>query len=117
MSRLIARRLLFAIPMLFVVSFLSVLLVSLSPTDPARVVMGPYASEEEVAAKRLELHLDDSIFGQYWRWLKGALHGDLGSSIVGGGEVTSQLNARLGATLGGCPSEARAPSGARRPAA
>jgi peptide/nickel transport system permease protein len=99
MLRLIARRLIFAIPLLFIVSFLSFFLVSLSPTDPARVIMGPYASDAEVEAKRLELHLDDSIFGQYWRWLKGALHGDLGSSIVGGGEVTRQLNARLEATL------------------
>jgi len=99
MLRLIGRRLAFAIPMLFIVSFLSFFLVSLSPTDPARVILGPYASEEAVEAKQLELHLDDSIFGQYWRWLQGALHGDLGRSIVGGGDVTTQLNARLGATL------------------
>lgn len=96
---LVGKRLLFAVPMLLLVSLFSFFLVSISPTDPARIILGPLATQEQVVAKRAELRLDDGMLTQYWTWLGGALHGDLGSSIIGGGSVTTQLNSRLGATV------------------
>lgn len=99
MARLIARRLALALPMLFAVSFLSFLLVSLVPGDPARSVLGSQATDEQVAALRIQLGLDRPLVDQYGSWLADALHGDLGVSLQTGIEVSPLLNARLAPTL------------------
>ena len=99
MARLLVKRIAFAIPMLFVVSFFSFVLVSLSPTDPAEAVLGPFATPEQIAEKREELNLNKPLVVQYQRWLTRAVRGDLGTGIGGGGPVTAQLNARLPATV------------------
>ena len=87
MRKLILKRLAFAVPMFLVVTFLSFLLVSLSPTDPARLVAGPFASEEDVAKVRVELGFDKPMVVRYVKWVGGVLHGDLGKSITAGGVI------------------------------
>lgn len=101
MRRLILKRLMWALPMLFVVTFLSFVLVSLSPTDPASVVAGPMASAEEVEQVRVQLGLDKPMISRYVDWVGNVLHGDLGTSIAspGGERVTKILNSRIPATL------------------
>lgn len=99
MLRLVARRLAWAIPMLFLVSFLSFLLVSLVPGDPARSVLGPQASQEQVDALHHQLGLDRPLVEQYLAWLGRAVRGDLGTSLHTGVDVGRLLGARLAPTL------------------
>ncbi|MCX5384402.1 ABC transporter permease [Streptomyces sp. NBC_00083] len=94
-----ARRLLSSAPLLFLVSALTFVLVSLVPGDPARTIVGQHATAEQYAAVRSQLGLDDSLPAQYWHWMAHALHGDLGSSLFSGEAVTAVLNARLPVSL------------------
>jgi peptide/nickel transport system permease protein len=98
---LIAKRIAFAVPMLFIVSFFSFALVTLSPTDPARIVAGPFADEVRVAQVRTELGLDRPLLVQYGSWVSKAIRGDLGESITvaQGVPVSSMLNDRIPSTL------------------
>jgi peptide/nickel transport system permease protein len=98
MFRLIAHRVAVAVPMLLIVSFFSFALASISPTDPARAVLGPLATNEQVAEKRVEMQVDDPLLTQYGRWLGNAVHGDFGVAYIGGASVSNQLNSRIGAT-------------------
>ena len=69
----IGRRLLFLMPQVFLISFITFALVRLLPGDPARFQLGPLAPEEAVEALRRKLHLDLSIPQQYVIWLQHVL--------------------------------------------
>src|SRR6202050_4455835 len=81
-AKLIARRLLAAIPILLVVSALVFCVLRLLPVDPAAMSVPPHATIEEIDAKRHERGLDRPLPEQYVIWLKRALHGDFGRSIA-----------------------------------
>ncbi|MFC5029184.1 ABC transporter permease [Streptomyces sp. DSM 41987] len=93
--RLVIRRLLSSTPLLFMVSALTFVLVSLVPGDPARTIVGQHATEEQYRTVRGQLGLDETLPVQYWHWLVRVFHGDLGSSLFSGEPVTSVLNNRL----------------------
>ncbi|MDI2127581.1 ABC transporter permease [Yinghuangia seranimata] len=97
--RLVVRRLLSSIPLLFVVSAFTFVLVSLVPGDPARTIVGQHATEAQYDDVRARLGLDDSLPAQYWHWLRGVLHGDLGASLFTGEPVAQMLNTRLPVSL------------------
>ena len=50
------------------------------PGNPARAILGPFASESAVQALNHSLGVDRPLFIQYWSWISGLLHGDLGTS-------------------------------------
>jgi len=81
------------------VSFLVFLMVRLLPGDPARVIAGLLASEEDVAMIRTQLGLNYSFHVQYGIFLLHALRGDLGLSARTSEPVTREVLARLPATL------------------
>jgi peptide/nickel transport system permease protein len=93
--RLIIRRVLIGVPLLLVVSFSVFVLIDLAPGDPAASLAGENATPEQIAAVRQSLHLDDSIVVRYFRWLGGAVHGDLGSSLQTGQSVSSLIREKL----------------------
>ncbi|MFJ8666278.1 ABC transporter permease [Streptomyces sp. NPDC093600] len=97
--RLVGRRLLSSTPLLFLVSALTFVLVSLVPGDPARTIVGQHATVEQYTAVRAQLGLDEPLPVQYWDWLVRVLHGDLGSSLFSGEPVTAVLNSRLPVSL------------------
>ena len=76
----LARRLLFTIPVILLVTIMAFSLMHLIPGDPATVILGQEATPEAIAAMRHELGLDKPIVVQYLTWLWGVLHGDLGRS-------------------------------------
>src|SRR5699024_5152729 len=67
---------------LFVVSFGVFLLTALLPGDPAVAVLGEGHSPAEYAQLRDRMGLDQPLLQRYGQWLWGALHGDLGESLV-----------------------------------
>jgi peptide/nickel transport system permease protein len=99
MTRMVARRLLALVPLAFIVSLVVWGLVLIVPGDPALAIAGESATPEQVAAIRVELGLDDPIPVRYGRWLGGALHGDLGTSLYTSYRVTDALVDRLPVTL------------------
>ncbi|MCF2527303.1 ABC transporter permease [Yinghuangia soli] len=97
--RLVVRRLLSSLPLLFIVSAFTFVLVSLVPGDPARTIVGQHATEEQYENVRAQLGLDESLPVQYWNWLEGVVRGDLGASLFSGEPVTAMLNNRLPVSL------------------
>ncbi|MGE0880348.1 MAG: ABC transporter permease [Acidimicrobiia bacterium] len=82
MLKLVGRRLLISIPMIFIVTFLVFALVDFAPGDPARTLAGDSPTPERVAAIREELRLNDPLPVRYARWVGNAVQGDLGKSYV-----------------------------------
>jgi peptide/nickel transport system permease protein len=98
MLRLVVRRVLIGVPLLLFVSFSVFVLIDLAPGDPAASLAGENATAEQIAAVRQNLHLDDSIVARYVRWLGGAVHGDLGTSLQSGQSVSSLIADKLSVT-------------------
>src|SRR5215207_10615274 len=77
----VGRRLLFAIPLLLLVTLVTFVLMAMIPGDAATSIAGPTGTEAQVARLRTELGLNRPLSQQYWSWLSDALHGDLGQSV------------------------------------
>src|SRR6516164_5307286 len=73
--------------------------VRLLPGDPARLVAGPDATSEDVAAVRAEMGLEGSLLQQYVRYLGQTLRGDLGRSAWTRQPVISEIGNRFMPTL------------------
>jgi peptide/nickel transport system permease protein len=97
--RFLLRRLLLAIPLLFVVSALSFALVSFIPGDAATEILGLSAPPSSYEKLRHSLGLNLPVYDQYWHWLKHAIRGDLGASLFTDQKVTRMVDARLPVTL------------------
>ncbi|WP_307849601.1 ABC transporter permease [Qaidamihabitans albus] len=96
--RLIARRLVAAVPIVLGVSILTFIVLSLIPGDAAQLLLGPEATPEQIAAMHRQMGLDQPPVQRYLGWLGGALTGDLGNSLVSGQPVTGELGSRLAVT-------------------
>src|SRR5262249_34741736 len=79
--RLIARRVLVALPILAIVSALLFGVLRLLPVDPAAMSLPPTATLAEIESKRQEMGLDRPLPQQYLIWLENVAAGDLGTSI------------------------------------
>jgi len=99
MLRLVGKKVLYLIPVLFAVTMLSFLLLKLLPGDPAINILGPSATPD--AVKQLDHHLgvDKPLPAQYTHWLANALHGDLGRSYQNQQTTVAALKQRLPVTL------------------
>ncbi|MBU6272790.1 MAG: ABC transporter permease [Betaproteobacteria bacterium] len=94
----IIRRLIISLPALVGVLFLCFCLLQVVPTDPARIIAGPDAKPEEVAAVREELGLDRPIIVQFVEYITRVARGDLGRSIISNKEVLEELAETIGPT-------------------
>ncbi|WP_325167242.1 ABC transporter permease [Rubrobacter xylanophilus] len=99
MATYIGRRLLQIIPVLFGVSVIVFFMVRAIPGDPAQILLGQQATPEQVERLREQLGLNEDPLTQYVIFLRDALTGDLGESIVTGRPVTVELLDRFPATL------------------
>ena len=84
------------------VSFLSFLLMYVSPGDPVRAmyaVSGSIPSEEVLEQTREELGLNDPFFIQYGNWISNCLRGDFGTSYSKGEAVATLLMERVMPTI------------------
>lgn len=97
--RLIVRRLIFLVVVLFGLSLITFSLSRIIPADPARMMLGPRASKAQVDRQREALGLNDSYPRQYVNYVWGALHGDFGKSTSTRRDVSSDLKRYLPGTL------------------
>ena len=95
----IVRRLVLTVPVLFGISVIVFLVISLIPGDPATAILGAYATPENVERVNRELGLDRPLPVQYVTWLGGVLHGDLGQSYSLNRPVIDEVGERFGPTL------------------
>lgn len=86
MKQYIIKRILSAIPLLIIISFVCFVFINLIPSDPAEVALRirqvPIITEEAVAQVRAELGLDKPYLIRYISWLADCLRGDFGISYV-----------------------------------
>jgi peptide/nickel transport system permease protein len=99
MLRYIVKRVLITIPVLLGVTFIIFAMMFFTPGDPARLILGDFATEEEVTALRSGMGLEDPFFIQYFHYMKGIFHGDLGNSYVNGIPVAVEIAQRLPVTV------------------
>ncbi len=95
----IGKRLLLLVPTLFGVSVITFAMTYLLPGNPALVKAGPLATPEHIKAMEKQMGLDQPVVVQYWRYVRGVLHGDLGESSMTGRPVLTDLFQRVPATL------------------
>ena len=99
MTSYIARRLLLAIPTLFVMLTAIFVLVRLVPGDAASVILGDQASAASLAALRERLGLDQPVGVQYLSFVGKVLTGDLGQSLSSGRSVIHEVLLVLPSTI------------------
>lgn len=99
MLNYIAKRVLQALPVLFLSSVFVFLFIRLIPRDTAMVMAGANATPEQVTAFRVPFGTDKPLATQYMRWMGRLAHGDLGISYVGKRPIAQLVVQRLPATL------------------
>jgi len=99
MLRLIATRLLSALPNLAGVVVITFILTRALPGDPAAYFAGGAATEEAIAQVRTQLGLDKPLLEQFFLYVAALARGDMGLSLTTGQPVVQELIARLPASL------------------
>ncbi|SFL83089.1 ABC transporter permease [Halanaerobium salsuginis] len=99
MSKYIIRKLLMLPVVLLAVSFIIFMILRFIPGDPARLMAGQQATQQDVEMMRTKLGLDENIFIQYADFLQNALQGDLGNSMRSSKPVISEIKSRFPNTM------------------
>ena len=98
-QKYILKRIVGTIPTLIIVITFVFFFVRLIPGDPARLVAGEQATQDDVEAVREELGLNKSIPTQYVTYVTGLLKGNLGTSLRTKQPVTKEVAGRFGNTV------------------
>ncbi|MSO73802.1 MAG: ABC transporter permease [Alphaproteobacteria bacterium] len=97
--RYVGKRLVFIVPQLFGIILVSFLLVKLIPGDPAVLMLGPFATQEQLEKLRAGMGLQGTVLDQFWIYLTNLVQGDLGTSWQTTQPVLLDLFQRFPATL------------------
>jgi peptide/nickel transport system permease protein len=96
----VLRRVAVGVGLVLLSSFLVFTATEVLPGDPARKVLGRYASPENLRALRHQLGLDQPFLVRYLHWLNDLLHGDFGHSLTGAQQpVSTLIGGPIGNTL------------------
>jgi peptide/nickel transport system permease protein len=95
----LGKRVLQLLVSLFILLCVTFVIGRLLPTDPVGAIVGELADPTAYQAMRARLGLDLPIYQQFWIYLQGLLHGDLGQAILTGNTVASDLMQAFPATL------------------
>jgi ABC-type dipeptide/oligopeptide/nickel transport system permease component len=98
MIRLVSVRVLSALAAVFGASIIAFLFLRIAPGDPARLVAGPLASQEQLDAISHEMGLDENLLVQYWNYISDFFQGDWGYSFGTGEQVTTLMEQRIPAS-------------------
>src|SRR5882757_4129455 len=99
MLRILANRVLVAIPTLILVSMLIFGLQKMLPGDPVLALAGEDQNPQVIATLRAKYHLDQPVPVQYAYWVQGILHGNLGSSLRTNVPVRTLIAQKLPVTI------------------
>ena len=99
MGFFLVKRLLTLIVTLVATSVIVFAVLEILPGNAAQVLMGPDADPAAVAAKTVELGLDQPALQRYGHWIAGLLRGDMGLSYAYGSSVSELIGERLQLTV------------------
>lgn len=100
MARYIGKRLLWMIPIILGVAILVFTMMTFCPGDPAEIILGTTATEADLAAKRVELGLDQPYIVRLAKYLSDVfLHFDLGKSWITNIDIGASIAERMPRTL------------------
>ena len=99
MHKYVIKRLLMMIPVLLCVAFVIYAIMNVAEGDPVYSVVSADATEAQIEAAREELGLNGTLLERYFRYVKGMLTGDLGTSYVSKRDVMQTYLERLPNTL------------------
>ncbi len=99
MARYLLTRLGLAVLTLALLSMIIFFAGQVLPGDPGRAILGPFASQHAVSALDSSLGVNRPLVTQYWSWVSGAIHGDMGMSYQYRAPVSSFLFPALGRSL------------------
>ena len=99
MTAYIVRRLLSTIAVIAVVAFVVFSLLYLTPGDPAAVIAGDIATDEDIRRIHTRLGLDEPFLVRFGGWLWALFHGDFGTSIFTNLPVTQLIAQRVEPTV------------------
>jgi ABC-type dipeptide/oligopeptide/nickel transport system permease component len=94
-----SRRLVGSIGAIFGASIVSFLLMRLLPGNPARIIVGPYASAATLHGETVALGLTKPVYVQYWDFVSDFVQGRWGFSYSIGEPVRTEIGARLPASI------------------
>ena len=98
MLAFILRRVMQSVVVLFVMSLVVFSMINLVG-DPVDMLVNPESLPEEIDRVRRDFGLDQPAYVQYWKFLTGALAGDLGNSFIFGRPALALMVERFPATL------------------
>lgn len=99
MFRYISNRIIYLLPVLFLMSIIVFLFIHLIPGDPVDVILGIEATKEARIALQAELGLDRNLVVQYFSWIGKILTGDFGVSVISGRPIINIIMEKFPATL------------------
>lgn len=99
MLKYFLKRILQLIPIILGVTLFVFLVMQLAPGDPARLILGELASQEEVEALRIDMGLNDPILIRYFRYIADFVQGDFGESYIKSRSVSSEIATRFPNTI------------------
>lgn len=100
MARYIGKRLLWMIPIILGVAILVFTMMTFCPGDPAEIILGTTATEADLAAKRIELGLDQPYIVRLAKYLSDVfLHFNLGKSWITNIDIGTSIAERMPRTL------------------
>jgi peptide/nickel transport system permease protein len=98
-GRYVASRLALGAVTLVLISTITFFMTSVVPSDPARVALGKFASEEQLESYREQQGLNKPVVARYLHWAKNILQGDWGTSILTRRAVEELVSPRIVRTL------------------
>ena len=81
MLNYIVRRLLLIVPVLGIMALITFFITYVLPGDPVRLMLGDFATEEQIRELERKLGYDQPLYTQFALWLRNILRGDLGQSL------------------------------------
>lgn len=94
----VIRRILWAVPVLIGITFTIHTVLSLTPGDPVRIMLGETATEDQIEVARTELGLDRPFLSRYLLYVSNLVQGDLGQSYRNRRAVADEIGDALPAT-------------------
>src|SRR6266404_6936297 len=99
MAGYVIRRLLLVLVVLVAVSVLVFAITAILPGNVAHLILGSFASPEQIEALELKLGLNDPLAVQYWRWASRFVTGDFGDSMLMNRPIAPILRAAMERSL------------------
>lgn len=99
MGRYVAKRIFSSILTIILITIFVFIFIRLIPGDPARVMAGNDATIQDVQNVRKSLGLDKPLYTQYFTYIQGLLHGDLGTSLKTKNPVSYEIGLRYPYTI------------------